>query len=48
MFKGIVISKPGDAHECVVRDVGEAELPAGGVTLAGRVRGRLVVNGKAA
>ena len=33
MFKAIVISKSGDAQQCAVRDVDEAELPDGEVTL---------------
>ena len=34
MFKAIVISKPGDQQECLVRDVNDTELPDGDVTLA--------------
>jgi acrylyl-CoA reductase (NADPH) len=32
MFKAIVISKSGDAQQCAVRDVDDAELPDGDVT----------------
>ena len=34
MFKAIVISKSGDQQACAVRDVDDAELPDGDVTLA--------------
>ena len=33
MFKAIVISKPGDAQQCAVRDADATELPEGDVTL---------------
>jgi acrylyl-CoA reductase (NADPH) len=32
MFKAIVISKPAEAQQCIVRDVDDAELPDGNVT----------------
>ncbi|MEO7726322.1 MAG: MDR family oxidoreductase [Burkholderiales bacterium] len=34
MFKAIVISKDGDLQQCAVRDVNEADLPEGDVTLS--------------
>ena len=33
MFKAIVIDKTGDRQQCAIRDVDEAELPGGDVTL---------------
>jgi acrylyl-CoA reductase (NADPH) len=33
MFKAIVISKPDDKQQCVVRDANESELPEGDVTI---------------